>query len=731
MLKLPIVLLLLLSFIMPCGMSFAQREQKIPLSPVAKFYKGDTVFYQLNDLQVTGGDSALVNCQGADPLYGVDTPIPQNTWSSGYPTHNNYPAIVVIDLGGIYRITHQFIYDKQGTAYLNIWYGDPADWKFLGGFYENANGWKEIDSTPVTTRFLKLSYDLKKGGYEKIRQLILYGKLTGKSLSRISQVYLFDMAYAGGNTMGDFMGINTAGAIPPQIKKGIAGVFRNYTNQYYMDTSVYEHNINKVNFVFSKFSSHSTTVNYYFPGDTGGEKGPLLTYGFSDESHGGMNTGNSREKAPFHSPALQGVNQMEMDHKWTRSIDYIAHPDADSTDPRSYDRLSRMMWEYGAAFGKNKYPASALQYSIPAGRVSGLNTAQFVESGNENNGDWLGKNLWYSPQAWIAYNSAFYDGDGGKMGNRFGIKRADPTIQVVMGGNAYPWYPYMKAMSYWAYYSRPDHRVPFDIYNFHDYEYVRGKPHSSFQPENYHAIGYKNIREYWQSIVDSAHAILRTKVWNTEWGYDRNSSLTNAVAVIRGVDSAQVQAEWIARSWIMQSFVRGLDVSVYYMLANANWKDYDSAAFNNYSTCGLVSGAYHGTPCCTFNFYAFPAYYFQHTIYTILKNYKPDSIIYENGLRDSIYMYRYVNAFHPDSTAYVIWSGTISNKTIRGLKLNTGRANNIVSDIQLKYKYMNGDTTRITAGVRGEISLTVTEAPQIILTRRDGKFKIRLYNFRE
>ncbi|MGH2645652.1 MAG: hypothetical protein ACRDE2_17005, partial [Chitinophagaceae bacterium] len=366
--------------------------------------------------------------------------------------------------------------------------------------------------------------------------LILYGHLIGDSLSRTPPLLTFDTAYAGGNTMGNFMGVNTAGAIPPQIKEGIAGVFRNYTNQYYMDTSEFIHDINKVNFVFSKFSPRGITMNYYFPGDTGGEKGPLLSYTFEDASDSGMGKGSSRRHPPFYSPAFQGVNQMEASHKWERSIDYLVHPGRDSVSPQSYDRLSRMMWMYGAAFGKNKYPANSLQYTIPANHISGLNTARFVESGNENNGSWLSKTQWYSPQAWIAYNSAFYDGDGGKMGNRFGIKRADSTIQVVMGGNAFDWYPYMKAMAYWAYYSRPDHKIPFDIYNFHDYEYIRGKSHSALQPENYRSAGFSNIRTCWQQIVDSAHAILRTKVWNTEWGYDRNSSLENAVAVIPGVD---------------------------------------------------------------------------------------------------------------------------------------------------------------------------------------------------
>lgn len=690
-------------------------DYKIPLSPDAKFYHGDTVFYQLNDLMVTGGANALLNYQEADPLHGIQGKMPPDTWSSGYPTHNNYPSIVVIDLGGLYEISHQFIYDHWGTDSVNVDYGTPFHWKKLGTYYENGNGWVDIDTTRIRTRYLKLWYS--NTGYQKIRQLILYGHLIGDSLSRTPPRLHFNHAYAGGNTMGNFMGLNTAGAIPPQVKEGIAGVFRNYTNQYYMDTAVYMHDINKVNFVFSKFSAGNTAVKYYFPGDTGGEKGPLLAYTFSDASDSGMGSGSRRIRLPFYSPAFQGVNQMEMEHQWERSIDYTAHPYADSTHPESYDRLSRMMWMYGAAFGKNKYPADSLQYTIPANHVSGLNTTQFVESGNENNGSWLSKERWYSPQAWIAYNSAFYDGNDGRMGNRFGIKQADPTIQVVMGGNAYDWYPYMKAMAYWAYYSRSDHKIPFDIYNFHDYEYVKGKPHSAFQPENYHAIGYHNIRAYWQQIVDSVHAILRTKVWNTEWGYDRNSSLENAVAVIPGVDSAQVQAEWIARSWIMQSFVRGLDVSVYYMLANANWKDYDSAAFNNYATCGLVSGAYHGTPCCSFNFYAFPTYYFQHTMYHVLRNYKPDSILYENSLKDSIYMYRYRNIDHPDSVAYVVWSGTITNKTVQGLKLKTGLPNHIVYDIHLKYKYMDGDTSRLRTDGRGEIPLIIDETPQIILTK--------------
>ncbi|MGH2642346.1 MAG: hypothetical protein ACRDE2_00230, partial [Chitinophagaceae bacterium] len=519
--------------------------------------------------------------------------------------------------------------------------------------------------------------------------------------------------YADGHTMNNFIGLNEAGAIPYYLVTNVSGLQRDYADQYYLDTS-HVHDINKVNFVFDKFSANSTTVSYYFPSGTNGEAGTKQYYTYPNGLDSGMYKGSGIDgNPPYFLPALQSVNQMESDSGWKRSIDYTVHPNADSTNPGSYDRFSRMAWMLGAAFGSNKYPMDSLQYTIPANNISGLDNMSYVETGNENDGDWLGADTWYSPQAFIAYSSAFYDGNDGLMGSRMGIKNSDPNIKVVMAGNAYEYYDYLRTMRYWSYYSRPDHKIPFDVYNFHDYNYIPNTPHSAFQPENYNRLGYSNIRSYWQTVVDSAHEVCpRCDVWETEWGYDRNSNLTNAVPFVPGQDSAEVQGNWVARSWIMQSFVKGLGASFYYMFANANGFHYDSGAYNNYSTCGLIDGSIYGNPCCSINAYAFPAYYYQSTIFHVLNNYIPDSIIYENGVSDSIYEYRYRNASYPDSVAYVVWSGTVSNKRDT---LNMNMGSNAVR-IQLEDKYLNGEMTAMHPDSTGNILLFISETPQIILS---------------
>ena len=674
---------------------------KIPLSPYTKFYKGDTVFYQVNDLTGSGIAKNLVDEQAdLDPRAGIISPTPTTLFWPGVSGAGNisYPTVGVYDLGGTYTLSDLYYYKNLPSAVMYIIPGSPGHWSTdtlkttIGG-----SGWYDIDASGITTRYLKVCWQLT--GNAKTYEMIAYGYLSGDdSLSRTPPT----ITYNSPNTMGDFMGTNIYGSAPPQTRDSISGIFRQYNNQSYLDTS-HVHNIDSVKFSLSKFSIGSSPFSYYFDDSTiqhwTSVNDPNVGMGLEQQRY------NDRGQVLFY--ATQGVNQMAIDSGWGRSIDYTNHPDRDSTNPESYDRLARMAWNIGAAFGANTYSKDSMQIDLPYNDTSGLNTMKYLENGNENNGGWLNRTTYLSPQAAIAYQSAYYDGNDGLMGNRMGVKRADPDVKVVMFGDASNIrFDYMKAMKYWSYYERPDHKIPFDVYNFHDYAY-NNIPGGAISPELY------DVRNYLQKIVDSALEICpRCEVWETEWGYDRNHFSPLGVPYVQGQDSAQVQANFIARYWIMASFVRGLDRSVIFQIRNDPLgTSRDTLGYTKFNTSGLTDGHYNDGQ---FDYYPFPAYYFQQTLWENLNRYKPDSIVYEN--RDSVYMYQYRNADHPDSLAFVVWSGTISNKSIDTLLIKIGHPSTQVKVVKLQDKYFNGLVSNPTSGSDSTIGIIIDETPKIIYT---------------
>jgi len=288
-----------------------------------------------------------------------------------------------------------------------------------------------------------------------------------------------------------------------------------------------------------------------------------------------------------------------------------------------------------------------------------------------------------------------------------GIKTADDSIRVLLWGDASGDYiGYLRGMKYWAYYTRSDHSLPFDIWNLHSYFYDGTR---ALSPETYQG----GVRSYFKAIVDTAHTLCPScEVWLSEWGYDRNRHSPLAVPVIAGKDSAQIQADWIARGWIELSF-SGLDRAQLFQIQNDPLStQYDTLGYVKFNTTGLTDGHTVGTSYL--NYYAYPAYYFQHTIWRQLAGYQPDSIIYEN--HDSIWVYRYHSADHPDSVAYAIWSGTQTNRSTDSFAIVTGHPNTSANIVLLQDKQMDGVTSSYTANEDGVIPIVINETPKLVFT---------------
>src|SRR5215831_4476528 len=104
----------------------------------------------------------------------------------------------------------------------------------------------------------------------------------------------------------------------------------------------------------------------------------------------------------------------------------------DTEDPMSYSRHSNMLWNMAAAYGTTKVDTNRIQ-AANEHRFSGRNVMTLYENGNESDAYWAG-NKYSNPVEYFALSSADYDGNEGKMGDRHGIKSADPKSELMMAG---------------------------------------------------------------------------------------------------------------------------------------------------------------------------------------------------------------------------------------------------------------------------------------------------------
>lgn len=661
-------------------------DYEIKLSPYAKFWEGDTLFYQLNVDEDT--------LTTAEYLLDGLTPAGNNgLFISGSSARGYYPIQPVIDLGGYYKITSIKIYDYFGTDTINFAYGRPFHWSDTLSMYENANGLKSLD-TAIYTRYLKVFYS--NNGYQKIKELNLFGHLVRDSLSRTKPSISY---YKPDFTMGQFIGFCQ---IAPLEVEQVGSTIRHYFNTEWIDTVTTVHNIDSIKFVFSSLhqpGEYTPPVKYYFPN--------------------GVGDGDPHADTSFHGTtwpqqtldALKGAPLYIENQGLTKPIDTYNFPTRNTDSAGSYDRMSRLFWTYAAFYGDSIWPADSMQTPYPD--ISGQGTRKYIETGNEMNATWGTTELYYSPRQFEAYSSAVYDGNDGAMGPRMGVKNADSSMTVVMAGTAGVHYKYMRGIKYNSYYKRKNHTVPFDVVNIHTYPTTgingEGNNKHAFSPEEYFKGGQLT------NFVDSMRQLMPDKpIWLTEWGYDRNRASPVSVPPIAGLDSAQIQAQWVSRFWLLLSF-SGIDRSTIFQLHNdPKSKPYDTLGTTKFNTMGLVDDYF--VPGVGYSYYAFPAYYFQRTIWQQLYNYKPDSIIYQD--HDSIWVYRYVNATHPDSVIYAIWSGTQTNRSTSQYAIKTGHDNTAVSLLKLADKEMDGITTSATTNATGEVPLTITETPQFIMTTK-------------
>ncbi|ALL05838.1 hypothetical protein AQ505_10235 [Pedobacter sp. PACM 27299] len=262
--------------------------------------------------------------------------------------------------------------------------------------------------------------------------------------------------------------------------------------------------------------------------------------------------------------------------------------------PKSYIDIARAGFQLAARYGRNKNIDHKLILVPKEGSapVVGLGYVKYLESSNEPDKWWRGKDAQQSPEEFAAQLSAFYDGHKGTLGPGIGVKTADPTMMVVMGGIAKPNVEFVKGMVEWCRKHRglkKDGQVDlcFDVVNYHMYSNDYTGWFAKFRSKGRGVAPETNdMTEIANSFTNYTAAELGDiPVWSTETGYDLSSrSAQRAVAV--GSKSKEItQADWILRLALLYARV-GLEKVFFYQLYDNNEPGQDDGGPFGFS--GLV-----------------------------------------------------------------------------------------------------------------------------------------------
>ena len=267
----------------------------------------------------------------------------------------------------------------------------------------------------------------------------------------------------------------------------------------------------------------------------------------------------------------------------------------DRSDPKSYLEHARLGFQYIARYGSNKKVDPALLSVSPAVTWAGVNTVKiglslirYIECNNEPDKTWKGRNGYQSAREYAANLSAFYDGHKNTLGPGVGVKNADPSVMVVMGGMSTAKTDYMRAMIDWCREFRgyrPDGSVNlcWDVMNQHLYandvqSSQNGGASRGAAPElagvgEQAAEFVKLSRQYAQGMP----------VWITEAGYDINQGSPFRAIPIGRKSVLETQADWVLRTSLLYSRV-GID-RVFYFQAY----DFDILNPTQFSSMGLLN----------------------------------------------------------------------------------------------------------------------------------------------
>ncbi len=270
-------------------------------------------------------------------------------------------------------------------------------------------------------------------------------------------------------------------------------------------------------------------------------------------------------------------------------------------EPSSYSALSKAVFQYAARYGSNNaVPVSLIKVDTkarwngdPANTIKrGLGYVKYMECGNEMDKWWRGAEGFMNCYDYTVLLSAFYDGHKGSLGPDAGVKKADPNMQVVIGGLAFSDPSYVRGMIEWC----RQHRglrldgtvdICWDVINYHHYsnDAAQSQSGSSVRgaaPElggaSTTAANFVNFSNKYANGMP---------VWITELGFDLNQGSPQKAVSIGGQSIEQTQANWILRSALVD-LREGISRIFFYEL-----KDFNISSSTKFASMGLTDSLHN------------------------------------------------------------------------------------------------------------------------------------------
>jgi hypothetical protein len=372
---------------------------------------------------------------------------------------------------------------------------------------------------------------------------------------------------------------------------------------------------------------------------------------------------------------------------------------ADPTAAASYVAHADAMFQIAARYGSVKVPDAELKLAATQTRVSGLGTVQYFEDFNEEDNASA-----FTPAAMAAMASADYDGDQQRLGATFGVKNADPSARLVMGGlsGKYPssmWLSsitsYLDGMRAWA----TAHRAgsfPADVINVHYYSFSPAAGQAAPSPEA------DQVKEKLAAVVAYRDQNLPGKeVWWTEFGWDTSAQSPLHAPALGGNSAFVVQGQWLVRAFLA-ALAAGIDRATLFELDDTcNVADSSCDQAVQFTTCGLVDGG--GTKKASYYFVAA----FRARLATM-------AFTADQGVAGSgVSTYAFKDTAGPGG-ALVVWSPTSAATVVKGYALTLPSGATTATAVTLADQMAMGIQSSLpVAG--GKVTLDVSETPTIVL----------------
>lgn len=280
----------------------------------------------------------------------------------------------------------------------------------------------------------------------------------------------------------------------------------------------------------------------------------------------------------------------------------------DFADPNSYIEQAKVAFQFIARYGYNANVNPSLLHvntgiRWPGDGVNqvraGLGVVRYIECDNERDKWWKGRKAYQTGREYAANLSAFYDGNKNTMGAGVGVKNADPSVQVVMGGLASPNTDYVRGMIDWCRQYRGTRAngsvdLCWDVINYHLYSNDARSSQSGNSTRGA-APEVSEAGQVAQNFVRLAHQYASDMpVWVTETGYDTNQGSPLKAIAIGNKSVLQTQADWTLRTALL--YARwGVEHTFHYQLADDNPNNPQQ-----FSSMGLINSNHTPKPAADY-----------------------------------------------------------------------------------------------------------------------------------